>query len=464
MLKSKLTTHILFLFLFFVAGPVSIAQNGLNQKKYENDLHKFSFSYPQQYILEKINDDEWLIHNTDNSWGVGFAVIDRKGEEYESYIKTKAEQLFNSFANKMKLERTFSSLVKRSETKTSLVPGFALDIISYTLGGAGQDFRKAENMLTLYLNVLKKVSDNAFVKDGIIMYDFRKFSEGDNLNLSKQLFDMFEKTLQFRKIENKKPVTAPVKPKLPNTSKPTVQKIQPVTATSALEKFYQLHLNAMGGEAKLNALKSYSYNSANANNQISVISYKSPGLFNSSYTFDKGTNSVVIKGTESWQSSFDKTVTKGPGISFTIYDIMRYSLHGFLFDARRLKFKLTLLSTAETEAKIKNYKSFYRFDIKNESILIKVTPAVASEYKSIYTVVLDAETYLIQLIVEDNEYSMKNIAFSDYKTIDGLQVFSKVAFGSEGKLNLINTLSNFQLNGIVKPELFVTPVVTAKPK
>lgn len=235
-------------------------------------------------------------------------------------------------------------------------------------------------------------------------------------------------------------------------------------STSSLEKIYQLHLKAMGGEARLNALKSYSYHSANANNQVSVISFKNPGLFNSSYTFDKGTNSDLIKGLESWQMSYDGRVTKGPGISYTIMDIIRYSLHGFLFDAKRMKFKLALLAAAEREEKVKAYKGLYRFDIQSESIVIKVTPAVVSDYKSIYYVVLDAYTYLIQLIVEDNRFGMQNIAFSGYKTIDSLQIFSTIAFGSEGKLNLVRTLSDFQLNAVVKPELFITPVLTVKPQ
>ncbi|MGB3007506.1 MAG: hypothetical protein WBC06_13405, partial [Chitinophagaceae bacterium] len=61
----KATLRISFVFFFWWNGHIAGAQTETALTKYQNDKYRFSFSYPAQYLLELVNDDEWIIRNTE---------------------------------------------------------------------------------------------------------------------------------------------------------------------------------------------------------------------------------------------------------------------------------------------------------------------------------------------------------------------------------------------------------------
>ncbi|GEM_PF-1194178 len=213
-----------FLFLFCFIARFAGAQTGGASKKYENNKYSFSFSYPGEYMLDKINDDEWIIHKDDKTWGIGFKILHLQGKSYESYINSLSISLFSALAKGYGLSATFNGTPERNPYGRYLVSGFEFDLFIAGSMGSGTGLEKLTNSWNLYLNIFRKTSQAAFVPDGIIIYDFRLAIDVDGHKLTKQVINSFEKTVVFKKAIVIKPVVTTVAKKKPVATTPVVNK------------------------------------------------------------------------------------------------------------------------------------------------------------------------------------------------------------------------------------------------
>ena len=230
----KAILRISFLFFFCWIGLFAGAQTETGLTKYENDKYRFSFSYPSQYLVELVNDDEWVIRNTDHSWAIGFKIMHLEGKTYESYVKSLSTSLFSDFASGYGLSATFNGTPERNPYGRYMIGGFEFDLYIASALGSGTDLEKLSNSWNLYLNIFRKTSQASFVPDGIIIYDFRQPFDNDGHKLLKQVINSFEKTVVFKEAIVTKPVVTTVAKKKPVTITPVVKKpIAPKPSTQS---------------------------------------------------------------------------------------------------------------------------------------------------------------------------------------------------------------------------------------
>ena len=220
----KAILRISFLFFFCWIGLFVGAQTETGLTKYENDKYRFSFSYPSQYLVELVNDDEWIIRNTDHSWAIGFKIMHLEGRNYESYVKSLSTSLFSALASGYGLSATFDGTPERNPYGRYMIGGFEFDLYIVSAMGSGTDIEKLTNSWNLYLNIFKKTSQASFVPDGIMIYDFRQPFDNDGHKLTKQVINSFEKTVVFKEAIVTKPVVTTVAKKKPVTITPVVKK------------------------------------------------------------------------------------------------------------------------------------------------------------------------------------------------------------------------------------------------
>ncbi len=240
------------------------------------------------------------------------------------------------------------------------------------------------------------------------------------------------------------------------------QKTEP-EADNRLETVYQHHIAALGGNAKLSTLKTYQYTTTNSDGeQKATLSFKKPGLFIKTFKTDKGQGAELIRGSENWHKHTDGTATKYDYPTGVTRDVIRWSLHGFLWDAKHLNYELELLQPAEAAEKVSSAKIINKFKMNDSCLVIKARSAAKDALDTEFTIYIDPETYLINVIVENNEYSMNSYIFWDYAVVDGMRIFTKVGWGAEGKTEFTLHRSNVRLNVALDDKLFVPPTITKK--
>ncbi len=230
----KATLRISFVFFFCWISLFAGAQTGTALTKYQNDKYRFSFSYPAQFLLEVVNEDEWIIRNTDRTWGIGFKIMHLQGKSYDSYVNSLSTNLFNQLVKGYGLSATYDGIPYKSPYGKYLLNGFEFDLFICSSPGSGSGFEKLANSWSLYLDIFRKTSHVSFVPDGIIIYDFRSPIDVDGHKLTKQVISSFEKTVIFKEAIVPKPVITTVAKKKPVTVTPVVKK--PVTVTPVVKK------------------------------------------------------------------------------------------------------------------------------------------------------------------------------------------------------------------------------------
>jgi len=223
----KATLRISFVFFFSWSGLFAGAQTESALTKYQNDKYRFSFSYPAQFLLEVVNEDEWIIRNTDRTWGIGFKIMHLQGKSYDSYVNSLSTNLFNQLVKGYGLSATYDGIPYKSPYGKYLLNGFEFDLFICSSPGSGSGFEKLANSWSLYLDIFRKTSHVSFVPDGIIIYDFRSPIDVDGHKLTKQVISSFEKTVIFKEATVPKPVTTTVTKKKP--VKPTAVVKKPTT-------------------------------------------------------------------------------------------------------------------------------------------------------------------------------------------------------------------------------------------
>ncbi|MGB3007295.1 MAG: WG repeat-containing protein, partial [Chitinophagaceae bacterium] len=198
------------------------------------DKYRFSFSYPAQYLLELVNDDEWIIRNTERTWGIGFKIMHLQGKSYDSYVNSLSTSLFNALVKGYGLSATYDGTPYKNPYGKYLVGGFGFDLFLCSSPGSGSGLEKLANSWSLYLNIFRKTSHLSFVPDGIIIYDFRSPIDVDGHKLTKQVISSFEKTVVFKEAIVNKPVVTTVVKKKPVKTIPIVSK--PIKTTPVVKK------------------------------------------------------------------------------------------------------------------------------------------------------------------------------------------------------------------------------------
>ena len=217
----KVLSRISFLFFFCFIGLFACAQTETELTKYQNDRYQFNFSYPGQYVLAIIDDDEWIIRNKEFSWAVGFKIIHLQGRSFGNYINSLSAELYSTLATAYGLSVTSAGTPEKNPYANYQMGGFEFGLYISGSLGSGEGLEQLANGRNLYLNVFKKINQPGFVPDGILIYDFRSSIDVDAHKLTKEVINSFTKTAVFKEIIFTKPTVTPVDKKKPVVSKPS---------------------------------------------------------------------------------------------------------------------------------------------------------------------------------------------------------------------------------------------------
>ncbi len=211
----KATLRISFVFFFSWSGLFADAQTESALTKYQNDKYRFSFSYPAQFLLEVVNDDEWIIRNTERTWGIGFKIMHLQGRSFENYINSLSAGLYTALATGYGLSNKANGAPERNPYGNYLLGGFEFGLYISGSMGPGSGLEKLTNSWNLYLNIFQKTTQANFVADGILIYDFRQPLDTDGHKLTKEVIKSFQQTVVFKEAIVPKPVTTTVTKKKP---------------------------------------------------------------------------------------------------------------------------------------------------------------------------------------------------------------------------------------------------------
>lgn len=210
------------LFVFFItllSFGITQAQGTL--KNYENEKYRFSFSYPGEYLLDKTDDDEWVIVNAEKELVILFKIMHLNGKSYDSYVNSISKSIINTYFNE--LSAKFGT-PEKSLYRQSLIGGFEFDRFSSQYLASGTAMEKLSNSMIVYLNIFRKTSHAGFIPDGIIIYILGPTIHFDKSRLTDQVINTFEKTVVFKEAIVTKPVVTTVAKKKPVTTTPVVKK------------------------------------------------------------------------------------------------------------------------------------------------------------------------------------------------------------------------------------------------
>ena len=152
----KATLRISFVFFFSWSGLFADAQTESALTKYQNDKYRFSFSYPAQFLLEVVNEDEWIIRNTDRIWGIGFKIMHLQGRSFENYINSLSAGLYTALASGFGLSNKANGAPERNPYGNYLLGGFEFGLYISGSMGPGSGLEKLTNSWNLYLNIFQK--------------------------------------------------------------------------------------------------------------------------------------------------------------------------------------------------------------------------------------------------------------------------------------------------------------------
>jgi len=217
--KNRNMKNLLAFFIVLISVCDLQAQDFL--KSYENDKYRFSFSYPGEYLLEKVSDDEWVFSNPDKSWYLMYKIMHLNGKSYDSYVKDISTNIINTYFKQVSAE---FGVPERNPYGKYQVNGFGFDlyISSYTPEGNGME--KLMRGVNVYLNFFRNTSQANFKPDGILIYTFGNATKVENNKMTKQFITSFEKTVVFKEMAGKNPGTV------------TAAKKKPVTTTQVKKK------------------------------------------------------------------------------------------------------------------------------------------------------------------------------------------------------------------------------------
>lgn len=219
----KATFRISFVLFFCWISLNVAAQTATELTKYQNDKYRFSFSYPTQFLLEVVNDDEWIIRKADRTWAIGFKIIHLQGRSFDNYVNGLAANLYTTLATGYGLSNTTGGKPEINPYGKYLLSGFDFGLyISGSLGG-GSGLDQLTKSWNLYLNIFRKTTQPGFAADGILIYDFRQPLDTDNHKLTKLVIKSFEQTMLFKEVAVTKPVLPAPVVKKPIATNPTVK-------------------------------------------------------------------------------------------------------------------------------------------------------------------------------------------------------------------------------------------------
>lgn len=232
MQRLTATRRIFFLCFASLLSMYAVSQTATALTTYRNDKYEFSFSYPSAFLIDIVNDDEWIIRNTERTWAVGGKIIHLQGSSVTNYLNSISSSLYPTLAKAYGLANTANGVPEKNPYSNYTVSGFDFNLYISGSMGSGSDLEKLTNSWSLYLNVFTKTSQAGFVPDGILLWDFRQPLDNDGHKLTKLVLKTLEKTIIFKQPIVVQPVVPTVAKKNPVTPTQPVKKTNPVPTTS----------------------------------------------------------------------------------------------------------------------------------------------------------------------------------------------------------------------------------------
>jgi hypothetical protein len=205
------------------------------------------------------------------------------------------------------------------------------------------------------------------------------------------------------------------------------------TATEIINK----HLQAIGGVANVNAMKSYRFEFGSG----TVVYYKSPAKWRVDHLEDgKVIQSAVFFGEKGWRTDKDGSSEPDYGaMSFENY------LTGYLAYVNPREF------TLESKGK----------DPESDNLLLRATSILHSS--GYYDFYINPKTYLITKMIQSMSGYAYEVSFEDYTTINGIKIPLKITkknVDSDSKSSTVKT--NVKINIPLDDKLFQKPVLAKK--
>lgn len=318
---SKIPFWASLFFFFGLNAHIAGAQSGETIKQYNNDKYGISFSFPSAFLLEVVNQDEWIIRNQDKSWAIGFKILHLKGQVYNTYINSFTTSLFNTLAKGYGLSATLIGTPEKKPYRECMIQGFTVDQFLAGSMGEGAGVEKLFTSWNLYLHVFRKFNKANFDADGIIIYDFRQPLDNPGHKLTKQVISSFEKTLAFNGAFVTRPVV-PVAEKKPVTTTPVVMPVTvPVTTGPSPKVAIVAKENRPPRKKGLYIFRGY-YGKAGFTNELYEVVYDT--LYSTHYiTWSEGYAGL---GKDNKWGYIDST---GKIVVPFIYDDSKYFINGY---------------------------------------------------------------------------------------------------------------------------------------
>ncbi|MEO7264391.1 MAG: hypothetical protein ABIW38_05730 [Ferruginibacter sp.] len=214
-----------------------------------------------------------------------------------------------------------------------------------------------------------------------------------------------------------------------------------MTAREVINK----HINAIGGQARLDAIKSWTYNREEympyyKKTVTKVISYKSPGRWRTEFIENgKPTQTCIYKGEKGWVVSEGNPVEAAPfGMPFD------YFLTGYLAYVSTPDFKI----------------DYQGQDSESDNLLIQVTSLVNNPLKDYYKFFINPKTFLLTRVQAYNVGPLYSYYFKDYKTLEGVQVAMTTTQVNEEKGSSKDIArTGVQINIALADNLFADPTL-----
>ncbi|HEY8690197.1 MAG TPA: WG repeat-containing protein [Chitinophagaceae bacterium] len=207
------------------------------------------------------------------------------------------------------------------------------------------------------------------------------------------------------------------------------------SSAQTAQQIISKHLQAIGGQLKINAINSYSFEMGS-----SIVYYKKPGRWRKDFMKDgKIEQTAIYHGEKGW-TIFEsgETAPAYSGMSFENF------LTGQLSNVTSTEYKIESLGA----------------DKESDNLLIKITPLVNNSSDAYYTYYINPTTYMITKMRESQSGASYIVHFDNYTTINGIKIPLKITKANEDfGQNFSEVKSGVKINIPLDDKLFMKPIL-----
>lgn len=203
------------------------------------------------------------------------------------------------------------------------------------------------------------------------------------------------------------------------------------TAQSVIAK----HIQTMGGQAKLNAINTYSFTEGSK-----TVYFKKPNKWRIDFMEDgKIVQSQLYYGGKGW-TTYKSGETQSALSGMDIQDF----LEGLLVHAALPEFKIEYLGK----------------DDESDNLLVKITPLVNSSLGRYYKYYINPRTYKITKLLQESDMASIIVSFSDYKSINGILIpLTSNSVSDFKNTSYSSTKTDVKINIPLDDKLFAKPAL-----